>query len=181
MYLIKNKLFKVLLTIFVFGFVIWLGGTIFRTSIAYNLFKIGPQMELKPEYTNIERINTIYLFSTTSLMTGIAYCLSVVSGSLLAVMLRKEFKDKGWIFIIFCLFVFTVPIQSYFLYMDYELANAVYYKKILDFYHPDIQNFFVLRFKSITNGSLRTMLLLSGFTCILYAVWQPLDNNNNRK
>ena len=91
----RTSTFKVLLTVFVFGFVIWLGGTMFRTTIAYNLFEISPLMELKPEYTNMERMNTIYIFAVTSLMTGIAYCFTLVSSIVLAHMTRKEFRERG--------------------------------------------------------------------------------------
>jgi hypothetical protein len=52
-------------------------------------------MELKPEFTNMERINTIYIFSTTSLLTGIAYGAAVISSIILAFMVKKEFKQRG--------------------------------------------------------------------------------------
>jgi hypothetical protein len=84
-------------------------------------------------------------------------------------------------FIAFCLFIFTIPIQAYFIYMDYGLAVVVYYNRVLDFYHPDIQKFFVQRYQNITNGSLRTLMLLASFTCMLYAIWRPLDHKHKQE
>jgi hypothetical protein len=176
----RNKIFKILQTIFVFGFVIWLGGTALRTMVAYNLFQFGVTMELKPTYTNMERMNTIYLFSTTALLTGIAYGSAVASSILLAFMSKGIFKQKGWIFMAFILFIFTIPIQTYFFYLDYQLADTVYYREILDFYHPDVQKYFVQRYKNVTNASMRSLMLLAAFTCMLYLVWQPLDRKNNK-
>lgn len=173
----KSKAFKVLLTIFIFGFVIWLGGTIFRTTIAYNLFTIGSNgMFLKPEYSNIERLTNIYLFSTTSLLTGIAYGLAACCSIVLAINTRKDFKRRGWLFMAFVLFLITVPIQVYFFYMDFQLAQAVYYDGIRDFNHPSIQKYFVERYIDVKNASMRAILLLAAFTSMLYAIWRPLDN-----
>jgi len=174
----RTKIFKIFQTIFVFGFIIWLGGTVLRTILAYNLFQVGISMELNPNYTNIERMNTIYLFSTTSLITGICYCLAVLSSVFIAIMYKGSFKKQGWIFMSFVLFVIAIPIQTYFLYLDYCLADAVYFRGILDFYHPDIQKYFVERFKDTVNASMRALLLLSSFTCILYMIWRPLDKSN---
>jgi hypothetical protein len=174
----RSNFFKVILTIFVFGFVLWLGGTVVRTGIAYNLFKLGAEMQLKTEYSNIERMNTIYLFSTTALITGIAYGFAAISSIILVVITKKELKQKGWLFIAFCLFVLTIPVQLYFFYMDYSLASAVYYQGIRDFYNPAIQQFFVKRFTNVVNASLRTLLFLFAFTCMLYSIWRPLEKND---
>jgi hypothetical protein len=175
----RSNFFKVILTIFVFGFVIWLGGTVVRTAIAYNLFTLGTEMQIKTEYSNIERMNTIYLFSTTALITGIAYGFAAISSIILVVVTKKELKQRGWLFIAFCLFVLTIPVQLYFFYMDYSLATAVYYQGIRDFYNPAIQQFFVKRFTNVANASLRTLLFLFSFTCMLYSIWRPLEKDDN--
>jgi len=172
----NSKSLKILLSIFAFGFIVWLGGTVFRTTIAYNLFLIGPEMHLNPAYTNMERINTIYIFSITSLLTGVGYYSAVFSSIMMCILLRKEFRRRGWLFIAFILFAITLPIQIYFSNMDWNLAVCVYYNKVIDFHHPDVQKYFVQRYQNITNSSLRTIQLLASFTCILYVIWRPLDN-----
>ena len=173
----KNNFLNILLTIFVFSFIIWLGGTVLRTMISYNLFQFGITMELKPTYTNIERMNTIYLFSTTSLLTGISYGLSVIAGIVIAFLWRNNFKQWGWLFMSLVLFILIIPLQSYFIYLDYRLADAIYYRNILDFYHPDIQKYFVERYKDITNASLYSLMLLASFTLVLYLIWKPLNKD----
>ena len=175
----NNKIYKILLTLFVFGFVAWFGGTLVRTMIAYDLFIPGIEMELKPQYTNETRMQNIYLFSITALITGIAYVVAVTSGMILAFFTRKEFKEKGWIFMTFCLFVLTIPIQTYFIYMDVKLAQVVYFQAVQDFFHPDVQKYFVERFIDATNASLRGIMLLSALTCMLYSIWRPLENKIN--
>lgn len=175
----SSKTFNILLTLFVFGFVIWFGGTILRTTIAYDIFVPGAEMELKAEYSNAERMQTIYIFSITSLLTGISYGVAAVSSIILAILSRKEFKQKGWLFMAFCLFVLTIPIQAYFLHLDYVLANAVYYEKVTDFYNPIIQEYFVERFTDVKNASLYSISLLASLTCVLYAIWRPLEKKDN--
>ena len=172
-----NKIYKIFLTLFVIGFAIWLGGTIIRTTIAFDLFVPTIQIELNPEYTNEERMYAIYIFATTALLVGTAYGIAAISAMFLGIKARKKFKEKGWLFMIFCLFVLTIPIQIYFMIQDYILANAVYYEKIDDFYNPIIQKYFVQRFQNVTANSLATISLLSALTCIMYAIWRPLDKN----
>jgi hypothetical protein len=159
----------------VIGFIIWFGGTIMRTTLAYGLFIPGAKMELNPEFSNIERMNTIYIFSTTALLSGICYGIAAISAIILAFLSKKEFKNRGWLFMSFCLFVLTIPFQSYFIYMDYNLANAVYYEKISDFYAPIIQTAFVERFTDATYTSLYSVVLFAAITCILYSIWRPLE------
>jgi len=173
-----NKTYKILLTFFVLGFVVWLGGTIIRTTIAFDLFTPETNIELKPEYTNIERMNTIYIFSITAPIVGIAYVIATISAILFGILMRKEFNKKGWLFMIFCLFIITVPIQIKFMYYDYMLANAVYFEKITDFYNPIIQEYFVEQFKNVVNNSLRGISLLSALTCVIYLIWRPLDSHS---
>jgi hypothetical protein len=175
----SSKIYKVLLTFFVFGFVIWFGGTLVRTTIAYDLFIPGIEMELKPQYTNDIRMQNIYLFSITALLTGITYSIAVISGVILAFLSRKEFKEKGWLFMAFCLFLLTIPIQIYYIYMDLKLAQAVYFQAVKDFFHPAIQEYFVQRFLDVKNTSLRTIMLLSALTCMLYSIWRPLEKKTN--
>ena len=171
-----SKIHKIILTFFVLGFVVWFGGTIARTSIAFDLFTSGTHIELKPEYSNIERMNTIYLFAITAPTVGIAYFIATVSALALMVLMRKKIKKKGWLFMIFCLFAITVPIQFRFLYYDYILASAIYFENITDFYNPIIQEYFVEQFKNVVNNSLRGISLLSALTCIIYLIWKPLED-----
>lgn len=173
--ILNTKLIKIICSIFAFAFVVWLGGTVFRTSLAYNLFTVGIDMHLKPLYSNLERMNTIYLFSTTALLTDIAYCICVIAAVALAFNMKGHLKKRGWLVISFVLFALTLPIQAYFINMDWHLTNTVYYRGITDFYHPDVQKYFVKRFMDVSNASMRSIVLLFAFTIILYLIWQPLD------
>jgi uncharacterized membrane protein len=177
----NNKIYKIILTFFVFGFVIWLGGILIRTTIAYDLFVPDGSMELKPEYSNAVRIHAAYLYSATALLTGISYGIAAISSIFLAYFSRKEFKQRGWLFMAFCIFILTIPIQSYFIYLDFQLANAVYYEKIDDFFHPKIQKYFVDRIKDVKNSSFYAISLLAALTCILYSIWRPLEKKISNK
>jgi hypothetical protein len=174
----SSKTYKIILTFFVISFVIWFGGTIIRTSIAYDLFNPGIKMELNPELSNTERMNTIYLFSSTALLTGICYGIAAISSIILAFLSKRDFRKRGWLFMAFCLFMMTIPIQGRFIYMDYILANAVYYEKITDFFEPIIYETFIKRFTDVTYTSLHSITLLAALTCMLYSIWRPLEKKN---
>ena len=114
-----KKNHKIFLTFFVIGFVVWFGGTLVRTTIAFELFDTGTPIELKSKYTNSERMNTVYIFTVTAPTVIISYIVATVSAVILTVLWRKELKQKDWLFMIFCLFIITIPIQFKFIYYDY--------------------------------------------------------------
>ncbi len=170
-----SRCFKVLLTFFAIGFVVWFGGTVIRTTISYDLFVVGSDFVLKPEYTNEVRMYNAYVYSITSLYTDIAYGISAISSILLAIFTRKDFKKRGWLFMAFILFILTVPFEIMLIYNDIKLSNLVYYGDVKDFFDKSIQKYYVDRVENAQYTMMSGLIMLAALTCILYAIWRPLE------
>ncbi len=175
-----SKLFKILVTFFALGFITWFGGTILRTSIGYDLFIPGTDFILKPEYTNEIRMYNVYIYVITSLYTGVGYGIAAITSLILAFKTRVEFKNRGWLFMSFILFVITIPIQVYLMYLDVELANQVYIIGVNDFYSPIIQDNYIARLVESKYTTITSISMLASITCVLYFIWRPLDKTLNK-
>lgn len=171
----QSKICKVLLTIFALSFIMWFGGSFFRTIVAFDLFVPGADLELKTEFNDIMRMHTVRLYAAMSAYSMGAYIAAFLSLTALLVYIKKEFKLKGWLFMSVILFYISSPIELYLLYYDYNLSVAVFWDRINDFNHKIVQDFFLNRFKSIAIATTSALSFLMILTAILYMVWKPLD------
>ena len=124
------------------------------------------------------RMYNVYLYVITALYTGIGYGIAAISAIFLSVLSRKDFKFRGWLFMSFILFCITIPIQSYLIYLDFRLANAVYINGLRDFFAPIVQENFVARLSDAKYTTIGSVSLLAAITCVLYSIWRPLDKSN---
>lgn len=173
-----SKLFRIILTFFVLGFILWFGGVILRSALGYDLFIPGSDFTLKPNYSNEIRMYNVYLYVITALYTGIGYSIAAISSIFLAVFSYKDFKTRGWLFMSFLLFCITIPIQSYLIYLDYQLASAVYVNGLRDFFSPIIQENFIARLTDAKYTTINSISMLAALTCVLYSIWRPLDKTS---
>lgn len=176
-----SKIFKIFVTLFAIGFIMWLGGTVLRTSIGYDLFVPGSDFVLKPEYSNEIRMYNVYIYVITALYTGVSYGIATISAVVLAFKTKKEFKRRGWIFMAFILFIVTIPIQGYSIYMDILLAKEVYINGVRDFFADIIQQNYIARFTLAKYTTINSISMLAALTCVLYFIWRPLDRTNDNK
>lgn len=174
-----NKIQKLLLTVLSFSFIIWFGGALLRSSMAYDLFVPGAKLVLKSNYTLDTQMQTVYLFSILSFYTNIAYCLVFITGLILFYQFRNILRDKGWLFMCFVLFFMASPIELYKIFLDYRLSMAVYWDNLKDFNSEIIQRDFIDRFKNMTINTFSGLSFLSNITVILFMVWQPLNKKIN--
>ena len=152
----KNSIYiKILVSIAALGRAVWLGGTAVRSAIAFDIFVPGDiELAVKPEYTQEQTIQNIYLFSITSFYTMTGFGAVLLSGILIIFAYGKKLKRHGWLFMSFVLICLAAPVEAYLAYYDIQLINLFKYN-----HSPDLNNiiikdyfFFFLKNLSVPSG-----------------------------
>lgn len=181
---VKNKGFflNVLINLFIFGFAIWIGGSIIRSSIIYDIYEPFSDFIPKKEYSDTIKIHNIYLYNNTSIYTNVAYFVSLVSGILLLFFNIKFLKQKGWLFISLILLIFATPIEIYNIYSDYMLYYVLRWDGgEITFFDGNLQKYAIERFTNLFQRTLGVISFMSAITILVLSVWKPLDKSNNEQ
>lgn len=176
----NKPIIKIFTTILAFGFIIWFGGSMVRSALAFDVFVPGQAIELKPEYSNEIRMHSVYLYGMLAFYTGIGYSLAFLSVVTLTVLMRRELKKFGWFFMSIILFMLASPVEIYLIINDLYLNMALNYDKVTDFSSPAIQKHFVGRFRNVTIATFSGLAFLAAMTCIIYVVWRPLNTKEEK-
>jgi hypothetical protein len=170
----KTKTAKLLLTLIALGFLIWFGGSVIRTIIAYDLFEPGTALVLRDYYTEELRINVVRLFAMSAFYTDIAYGIALLSSVLLCIYLKGSYKDRGWLFMAFVLVFISSPVELYMIYLDIKLNLGLYVgEEIINYNNKVIKDYFLFRITKMTIPS--TISYLAFLTAIIFIIWRPLD------
>lgn len=173
---IKTKTEKLFLSILAIALIIWLGGTITRTIIAYDNYIPFTQLELKPEYSDEIRIHNIYLFANISIYTIISFFIMVISAFIIFFYNIRLLKEKGWLFMSFVLFFLTIPFEIYSIILDINLLVALR-EGMKHFSEFATQDFIKNKFQFLS--IVQPLVFLSCFSAIIILVIKPLDQSKN--
>jgi hypothetical protein len=170
-----QKIFLCLLSI---GVVIWIGGSIVQTSIAYDIFepKINA-ISFRYWVNDNLALWTVRHFAVGSLYTNFGFLLALISSIVLFPYLKSHFKSEGWIFMSYVLFSIAVLSQLILFYWDTRLGLYVFFNSNLNYYSNEIQNFFHRRFAKFNFLIVYNWLAL--FTIITFLIFQPLKRHKN--
>ncbi len=174
-----NNTQKTFISILLICFVLFLGGSVIRSAIAFDIFLPNAKFELKPEYTNAMRMQSMYVYAITAFYTDFAYGVSFILMLGLIFSLKKHFRNEGWLFMVFALFFLSAPINIFNIYYDYKLNEALIYNHLTDFNIWDVQHWFVDKYKNIRINSAGTVSFFTSVTCLVFIIWQPLKKSKN--
>jgi hypothetical protein len=169
---------KILLTFFSLGFITWFGGTIARTTIAFDIFESSPKLQLVSHYNDETRMYNVHLYGSLASYTDIGYCMALICSIILFIYWRKNIKHRGWLFMAFILFFISAPIELLLIYYDIKLNIAHYWYNVQDFNNPAINQYFIERFKNVAITIPSGLSFLAAVTCVLYVIWRPLNKTN---
>jgi len=170
-----EKLTKIILTIFIITVVFWIGGSLIRNIMAFDLFIPATELSLKNYYSEEVRMHTIHLYSVSSVYTGISFGIALVASVLLFIILLKKLKYEGWLFMSFILFFIVAIVELYITYLDVMLGMAISDSIVYSFTSDPIKDYFLFRYYKL--GILEPMKYLGVITIIILAVWKPLVKN----
>ncbi|QLH53941.1 MAG: hypothetical protein CH6_2419 [Candidatus Kapaibacterium sp.] len=168
-----SKTQKLLLSIFIIGIMIWIGGSIIRSAIVYDIFEADYQ-QLKFRYWVDEKIAliTVRNFAVGSLYTGIGFFLSLLSSIFLFPAMKKHFKSEGWLFMSFILLVIAYVFEIILLYFDIRLGLYLFFNPKVSYYSNEVQTFFYERFSKY--NFLMVYNWFAVISIILFSVFKPL-------
>lgn len=166
---------KLLLGFFLFGMCIWVGGSLVRSVVAFDLFMPTSDFALRPGLLNEERIQSVYVFTITAAYTDVSYLVSFLMFLIFSFTSASNFRKHGWLFMMAVLFFGFAPINFINIYYDWQLAQVVYFNNIREFSDPGVYEFFIARFKSILLNSATTLGLFSSITVVVLFVFRPVD------
>jgi len=171
---LQTKTEKLLATIFMLAFTLWLGGSLIRTIVAYSVFDTSATQTLISQVSNDILMQTVYLFAAATVYTLPTYLIALAIVIYFAVKYKKEYKTAGWLFMSIVLFLIAAPMQLYNAYLDVQLSMHIFWGGNWEFYSEQIQNFFLKRFTTIWQNSFSGLSYLANLTIIIFIVWQPL-------
>lgn len=157
--------------------VIWLGGSVIRNVIIFDLFVPAETLTLKSWY-NQDVINyNIKLFTATSLYTSIAYIIMFLLFIVISYIERKNFRRKGWLMMSVILFFLVSPIVIYNIYLDYILSSNIFLAQTPNYLQS--LELIVNRYGSTMNTVLSGIAYLAGLNIVAFSVYKPLVISNH--
>jgi len=117
----RSRTTQFFLTLFILGGLVWLGGSVIRTVIGFDVFVPGT-LSFKPEQTDVVRMNTVRLYALTGPWTSWGFATCFLGGIGLIVALRSSMRRFGWLLMSAILFVIIIPIEGYLIWKDYQLV-----------------------------------------------------------
>lgn len=172
---------RVLLSLSVLGAILWLGGAVVRTSIAYDLFVPGT-LEFKASLPTDAVAQTLRLYSRTAFYTSYGYGIALLGFLPVFLSMRKRWRSYGWLLIAGVLFLLYTPLEGIFLYYDWLLTRVIPNADTLPVFDIEQAKAVVLEslrlpFLGDVGQGARLLALLGYISAIVIVVWRPLHKN----
>jgi len=173
-----KPLVKLFLTFTILGIIVWLGGSVIRNAIAFDIFIPGTLIQ-KPSMEAISVYNTIRLYSLTAFYTITGY--AIVCIGMLFMLFRNIsiLKKKGWLFMIVALFILAIPAEVYLILFDIELVKTL--QSSADNYtiNARLSDTFFRKFSSDSFASQASALTMMAYiTSLVLFAFRPLDKTD---
>lgn len=164
---------KLFIALFFIGLIIWIGGSIVRTTIAYDIFETG-ENTLKFKFWVDEKIAllTVRHFAIGSLYTSFGFLLAITSFLIISSKLVKYFKSNGWLLMSFILFSISAIFELINIYFDVRLGSYIFFESNLSYFSKEVQTFFYNRLTKYNFSTIYNWL--AAFTIIVFMVYKPL-------
>ncbi len=174
-----TRTFRVLLLLFVAGGALWLGGSVARMIVGFDVFTPGT-LEFRSSQTEDIRIHTIWLFTILGGVAGWCFLACAVGGVGLIATGRRMFRTHGWMMISAILFVLIIPVQAYIAWEDYQLWTLFDRNTGMPLASTaDIVAKFMARYTNTAVNMLLGLSLLSALTIIVFTSLRPLQQQKS--
>lgn len=174
----KRKLtIRIFTSLFVIGLAVWLGGSLIRLAVAYDIYVPATELAMKTHYTDQLRLHTVRLFGMGALYTDIAYGCAFFAAIMLVILMKGKMKIKGWPVISFTLFLLTVPLEALMIYFDIKLNLAIHNELLTTFNSDIVKDYFISRFTKYNFVS--PSAYLCGASSLIFSILRPLDREKS--
>jgi len=167
--------FRVFLSLFAVGGVIWLGASIARMVVGFDVFTPGTLL-FKATQSESVRLHTIWLFTLLGGWTGWSFLATTVGGLGTALIVRTAFATHGWMLMAAILLLLLIPVQAYVAWEDYQLWTFFDRSTGMPLAQPaEIIAVFLQRYTNTAVNIMLGMSLLAAVTLILFCTIRPLQ------
>lgn len=171
---VSSRWFKLFITLFTLGGVVWFGTSITRMVVGFDVFVPGT-LELKTTHSEGVRLHTIWLFTLLGGWTGWAFGVATVGGLGTAVMLRSQYRTHGYLMMATILFALLIPVQAYVAWQDYTLWTLFDRTSGMPLAQPaEILRVFLYRYTTTAVNVMIGMSMLAALTILLVITLRPL-------
>ena len=115
---------RIMLFLAVSGGVLWLGGSVVRAAICFDLFIPG-SLTVKPDMPPAAQTQILRLFAQTALYSLGGYALALIFGGIWWVSLRRAWRERGGVFVGGALVALYIPVEFWQMYYDARLIQIV--------------------------------------------------------
>jgi hypothetical protein len=152
--------------------IIWLGGTIVRAAIGFDIFIAGTLI-FKSDMPPDAQAQTLRLFARTSFYTLVSYGVLLVTGLFLWLSHKHRWREQGGLFIGGMLVLLYVPIEVWQGYYDILLVQATQYAAYKDFPLETAKQLLTKRI-TILGGAGPFLSMLGYLTAVFFLFVQPM-------
>lgn len=170
---------KIIITILAIAFTIWIGGTLIRGTIAYDIFEPGTRLVLKQNYDQGKLFYNSYIYASSSLYTTVSYLVVFICAIFLNVLGAKGLRQRGWLFMALALFYISAPMEFINIYYDIKLSMDIFFGGVNDFASWSVQHWYLGKLKSVTLSTLSGIAFLANITALVFIIWKPLNKIEN--
>jgi hypothetical protein len=164
---VSSRWFKLFITLFTLGGVVWFGTSITRMVVGFDVFVPGT-LELKTTHSEEVRLHTIWLFTLLGGWTGWAFGVATV-------MLRSQYRTHGYLMMATILFALLIPVQAYVAWQDYTLWTLFDRTSGMPLAQPaEILRVFLYRYTTTAVNVMIGMSMLAALTILLVLTLRPL-------
>lgn len=142
---------KVFISLWFIGVILWIGGSVVQTTLAYDLFQPKKILTLKTFFNESDALINIRNFTVGSVYIQIGFLLAFLSAIVLFPTLKANFRTRGWLLMSYILFTISSIFGLILLYFDIRLSLYIFYgSSNLSYQAYEVQKFFVWRLQNIS-------------------------------
>jgi len=169
----KNILSKILLSLCLISFIVWLGSYISRQLLVYQLFE-PINLELKNFY-NVQNLTGVLETVLPILVINfISYPSFLVLFFFYIFSSKIKIKNEGWLFIILMIVIITAPFELYLTLLDYKIVSLLYAGTFDSNAVVEL-----IRERIVVLSSFPMIEVFSYIAAIFIAVFKPMRKNEN--
>lgn len=169
----KNILSKILLSLCLTSFLIWLGSYISRQLLVYQLFE-PINLELKSLYNVQNLMGILETVLPILVINLISYPSFLVLFFFYIFSSKIKIKNEGWLFIILMIVIITAPFELYLTLLDYKIVSLLYAGTFDSNAVVEL-----IRERIVVLSSFPMIEVFSYIAAIFIAVFKPLRKNEN--
>jgi amino acid transporter len=172
--------FRLSMTLLVISGLTWLGGTVYRALVAFELFIAGT-LDFDPVVLPAQESMLYQLIAASSLVIVISYAITMISAVFVFRTIPLRLKEHGWLLMAGILLFMYVPVEIFTAYLDVKFIllwestrDAIAANGLEAFLDVRTMMRATLSHRIGALSGLPVMAAFCYFTALVVVIWQPM-------